>query len=108
MFFNRYKKINLNDKFEIVENFFSDAVSCNLYITTDNILKGKKGKEECVLTSEKFDILGKRVFVGNRSFDLSRSTPDIQAFIGEDLIIKMKRGYHDGVYTYYRIVKNNQ
>jgi hypothetical protein len=106
MFFNRYKKINLYDKFEIVENFFSDAVSCNLYITTDNILSRKNAKEECLLTSEKFDILGKRVFVGNRSFDLSGSTSDIQAFIGKDLIVKMKRGYHDGAYTYYRIVKN--
>ena len=105
MLFNRYKKVDLYSKFTIIENFFNDVDTCTLYKSEENILKNKS-EEECIVSSGKVDILGKRVFIGNRSFDLSGVTSDIQAYIKNDIIIKMKRGYEPGVYTYFRVVKD--
>ena len=105
MLFKRYKKVDLYDKFDVIEKFFEGVDTCTLYRSFDNILK-KKCEEECIANSEKLDILGKRIFIGNRSFDLSGTTPDIQIFIKDDAIVRMKRGYEPKVYTYYRIVKD--
>lgn len=109
MFLKKYKVINQVYDFNKIEDFFEGVTHCNLYRSDFNYFVKKDIEEECIASSEIFDILGQRIFVGNRSFDLSDSyVKDIKIYIGKDknnLVLRMKRGYTPDTYTYYRIEK---
>ena len=109
MFFSKYKKVDLRTDFNTILSFFNGVKYCHLYSAFEAPWSKKDLDEKCIGENLPISFLHQRLFVGDRSFDLDiLSNKDISVYTHKEseIIIRIKRGYNYGSYTYYRIVKS--
>lgn len=104
--YGKYKKVDMRTHYSEIRSFLDNICTCNLFRSDRNPLKDRMN-EECLFSNETLSIKGDRFSVGDRSFDIYPNPFDTikpSAYIGQDLIFEVPRGY-DGDCTYYRLVK---
>lgn len=99
-----YKKIDLYYDTRVLEEFINSVQTCNVYRSNLSPFS-KRDKCECISQNDTIEIKNSRLQTSSFNLDLaSRFYSDVIYYLGENLVIKVPRGY-EGNYTYYLVEK---